>query len=138
MAAKSDKEKSFKKDVPQKSAGIKKSSAKSKKIADEDVFDLEDNEATPKAGKRSASVKSKSDDDDNIDDIEEDETPVKAEEDEDWDPDFNEFDLPKSSKKILPTKKGSRDSDEDFKIDDEFKDLFGSSSSRKYNEDDDD
>jgi len=138
MAAKSDKEKSSKKDALQKSAGIKKSSAKSKKTVEKDDFDLEDDKTKPKAGKISASALNKDDEDNNIDDIEVDDSPIKAEDDEDWDPDFDEFDLPKSSKKTLPIKKGSRDSDDDFKVDDEFKDLFSSnSSSKKYNEDDD-
>lgn len=56
----------------------------------------------------------------------------KAEEDEDWDPDFDEFDIPKS------TKKGGRkgiDDDDDYKTDDEFKDLFGDSSAG-FDEDD--
>lgn len=138
MAAKSDKEKSSKKDALQKPAGVKKSPVKSKKIVEEDDVDLGDDETIPKAGKIHASAINKSDDYNDIDDIEVDDSPNKVEEDEDWDPDFDEFDLPKSSKKILLTKKGSRDSDDDFKVDDEFKDLFGSnSSSKKYNEDDD-
>ena len=45
------------------------------------------------------------------------------EEEEEWDPDFEEFDLPKSKAKKTPGGKKPADDDEDFKIDEEFKDL---------------
>jgi nucleolin len=45
----------------------------------------------------------------------------KAEEDDSWDPDFQEFDIPKSKSSKSGGKKAS--DDEDFSIDDEFKDL---------------
>ena len=44
------------------------------------------------------------------------------EEEEEWDPDFEEFDLPKSKVKKGGSKKGAEEEDE-FKLDDEFKDL---------------
>lgn len=53
----------------------------------------------------------------------------KPEEDENWDPDFEEFDLPKSKGKKVSTgsgtgKKGKGgDDDDDLSVDDEFKDL---------------
>ena len=55
----------------------------------------------------------------------------KLEEEEDWDPDFEEFDLPKSKGKKVSgggssagtgAKKGKGD-DDDLGVDDEFKDL---------------
>ncbi|WP_207492202.1 hypothetical protein [Aridibaculum aurantiacum] len=73
-------------------------------------------------------------DDDDVAEEEADEW-EKPEEDDDWDPDFDEFDLPKSGKKAGGKK--SADDDEDFKIDDEFKDLFAGSSSDFDDEDDD-
>ena len=47
----------------------------------------------------------------------------KGEEGDDWDPDFDEFDVPKSAAKKSVGKKGGKDEDDDFKIDDDFKDL---------------
>jgi len=60
----------------------------------------------------------------------------KVEEEENWDPDFEEFDVPKSKAKKAPGKKGA-DEDDDFKVDDEFKDmdLFNESS---YDDEEDD
>ena len=46
----------------------------------------------------------------------------KGDEDDNWDPDFEEFDLPKSKGKKTPAKKSVKD-DDDFKVDDDFKDL---------------
>ena len=62
------------------------------------------------------------DGDDEVDDWD------KVEEEEDWDPDFDEFDIPKSKgKKAAPSGKKSSEEEEDFKIDDEFKDMFNES-----------
>jgi sodium/potassium-transporting ATPase subunit alpha len=51
----------------------------------------------------------------------------KVEEEEEWDPDFDEFDIPKSKTKKPPTtgtKKGAKGvEEEDLGIDEEFKDL---------------
>ena len=59
------------------------------------------------------------------------------EEDEDWDPDFDEFDIPKSKGKKGPaTGKKAADEDDDFKMDDEFKDMFNDSND--FDEEDDD
>jgi DNA-directed RNA polymerase subunit delta len=50
-----------------------------------------------------------------------------VEEEEEWDPDFEEFDVPKSKGKKatggVAGKKGAEE-EEDFKVDDEFKDMF--------------
>ena len=62
-------------------------------------------------------------DEDEVDDWE------KVEEEEEWDPDFEEFDCPNQKEK-KPTgvagKKGAEEED-DFKVDDEFKDMFNDS-----------
>ena len=48
----------------------------------------------------------------------------KPEEEDDWDPDFDEFDVPKSkAKKTGAAKKPGKGDDDDFKLDDDFKDL---------------
>ena len=138
MATKPDKENSSsKKNVLKKGAGIKKATAKTKKQVEDEDIEFEDDKKGTKASKKSEGLISRNDDDE--EDIEEEGDNLKqGEEDEDWDPDFNEFDLPKSSKKTPSVKKGVKDDDDDYKVDDEFKDLFGSnSSSKKYKEDDD-
>ena len=138
MATKPDKENSSsKKNVLKKGVGIKKSASKTKKQVDEEDIDFEDGKKAMKSSKKSEGLISRKDDDE--EDIEEENDNLKqGEEDEDWDPDFNEFDLPKSSKKTLVTRKSVKEDDDEFKVDEEFKDLFGSkSSSKKYNDDDD-
>ena len=99
-----------------------KGKAPKKKVEEEeDDADLDD-EAPKKSAK-----KSKSDDDDDDDDAEEgDDDWNKEEEDDAWDPDFEEFDLPKSKGKKAPgVGKKPAEEEEDFKVeDDEFKDLF--------------
>ena len=60
------------------------------------------------------------DDDDEVDDWE------KPEEEDSWDPDFEEFDLPKSkAKKSSGTagKKSGKGDDDDLGMDDDFKDM---------------
>jgi len=129
MTSKPDKEKKStgKTNNPSRKDADKKISPKSKKQEEDDdaLEEEEEVETTPsskKGGKAaSASKKSKSNDDDG------DEDPIdewdKVEEDEEWDPDFEEFDLPKSKvKKSSGGKKGAEE-EEEFKIDDEFKDL---------------
>jgi DNA-directed RNA polymerase subunit delta len=66
----------------------------------------------------------------------------KPEEEDSWDPDFDEFDIPKSKgKKATGTgaaaggKKAAEEEDE-FKVDDEFKDMFNDSDD--FNDEDDD
>ena len=60
-------------------------------------------------------------------------------EEEEWDPDFDEFDIPKSTgKKSTGTKKAAGE-EEDFAIDDEFKDLgFFDDASGGFDDDEDD
>lgn len=138
MATKPDKENSSsKKNFIKKGVGIKKSASKAKKQVEEEDIDFEDGKKAMKPSKKSDGIISRQDDDE--EDIEEEDDNLKqGEEDEDWDPDFNEFDLPKSSKKTSSIKKSVKDDEDDFKVDDEFKDLFGTnSSSKKYKEDDD-
>ena len=99
-----------------------------------------------KAGKKASAVKNKAKDDDEDEDDsdaladvdEEDDNWKKVEDDDDWDPDFAEFDLPKSGSKKGGVGKKGKDEDDDFKIDDEFKDLFGSSKRGNHYDDDDD
>ena len=55
--------------------------------------------------------------------IEEDDECEKGETSDDWDPDFDEFDIPKSTSKKATGKKTAKDEEDDFKIDDDFKDL---------------
>lgn len=132
MAAKPDKGSSIKKAGLQKDNKAAKTSAKSKKQDEEENIGFEDSEETTKAGKRP--VKESAEDD--LDDI--DDSLSKGDEEDNWDPDFDEFDLPKSSKKVLPAKKSVKDNDDEFKVDEEFQDFFNSSSSKKYNDDDED
>lgn len=139
MTAKSDKgNASFKKSGTQKDVGATKPTAKPKKKAEEDDIDFEDDERVTKAGKKSPSVTGKDNDDNEIDNIEAEGSISTGEEDEEnWDPDFDEFDLPKSSKKVPLGKKSAKDNEDEFKVDEEFEDFFNSRSSKKYNEDDD-
>jgi len=139
MAGKTNKENGPKKAAAAKSTGLKKTAPKAKKAAEDNDLDLEGEETIGKTTKKSFSgSNADEDEEDFVEEIEEDDDSLKKGEGEDWDPDFNEFDLPKSSKKTS-LKKSSKDNDDDFKVDDEFKDYFGSkSSSRKYNRDDDD
>ena len=50
----------------------------------------------------------------------------KPEEDDDWDPDFDEFDIPKSKGKKAPGAGKKKEEEDDFKLDEDFKefDLF--------------
>lgn len=145
MALKSDKEsKSAPKKVkPLADSAENKGIAKSKNtVEDEDGADDEEMDAKPISKSVKASKSKKEDDED------EEEAAVeevadeweKSEEDENWDPDFDEFDIPKSKgvKKAPGAKKTAKDEDEDdFKIDDDFKDMFNNSS-RGFDDDDDD
>jgi len=134
MAVKSNKgDSSLKKNNPPKSVEVTKSSAKIKKQAEEDSIDFEDDEKTTKAGKKTPSVIS------GYDAEEEGISTKKCEEDEeDWDPDFDEFDLPKSSKKVSFGKKEAKDNEDEFKVDEEFEDYFNNSTKKKYNDADED
>ena len=61
--------------------------------------------------------------DDDVDDVDEKDEWEKGDEDDNWDPDFDEFDVPKSAAKKSIGKKPGKDEDDDFKIEDDFKDL---------------
>jgi DNA-directed RNA polymerase subunit delta len=100
----------------------------SKTKKEEDDEDLDDEDVAPKKSSKKAS----DDDDDEDDDVD------GAEEDDDeWDPDFEEFDLPKSSK----SKGGAKvEEEEDFKVEDteDFKDLDLFNDSESFDDEDDD
>ncbi len=74
-------------------------------------------------------------DDDEDDDWNNDEEWEGEEEEGDWDPDFDEFDMPP-----VKGKKGSKDEEEDFQyeedVDDDFDDLFGNGDDDDFDEDD--
>ena len=147
MASKSDKEKKVtgKTYTDSNKASAKKESSKpTKKEEDDDDEldeDLEETSPKQKAGKSiGSSKKKKEDDDDDDDDVAEDKEDDwdKVEEEDDWDPDFAEFDVPKSKgkKATTPAKKGVADEDDDFKVDDEFKDMFNDGDDFTEEEDD--
>lgn len=107
-----------------------KPSSKSTKKIEEDDFDFsgEDME-TLKSSKKSTFPKStkKITDDDEEDEVEDDWTKVD-EVDSSWDPDFEEFDIPKSKNKnkvggFAKKRKRREEDDDDFSMDDDFKDL---------------
>ena len=124
MTSKSDKEKKVSgKIISDTNKTAKKESPKPAKKDEDDDDELEDDieETSPKqkAGKASSKKGEK----------------VEAE--EEWDPDFAEFDVPKSKgkKAVTPVKKGGGDED-DFKVDDEFKDMFNDGDELNDEEDD--
>ncbi|MBC7848983.1 MAG: hypothetical protein H7Y31_04575 [Chitinophagaceae bacterium] len=123
----------------------KKASPKSKKQMedDEDDEDIDEEETSTatKAAKPTSKKKGEEDDDDDAA-VGEDEVDEwdKPEEEETWDPDFEEFDLPKSKVKKpagggTGAKKGKEE--EELGVDEEFKDmdLFNDSG---FDEEDDD
>lgn len=133
MAAKSEKNTGGKSTPKPSKETPKKTSSKSKKELednDEDDEDLDDDTVSPKSGVKNAAKTSgkkgkgeDDDDDDDADDVDVVDDWDKPEEEEEWDPDFEEFDLPKSKvKKTGGVKKGKGDDDE-LGIDEEFKDL---------------
>ena len=139
MATKSDKKNSVpKKKGLQKDGETNKKLTRSEKQDKEDSVDFEDDKKPAKSSKKSASAIKENDDNDV--DFEEEENAAEDSKkvEDDWDPDFDEFDLPKSSKKILPGKKSAKESEDEFKVDEEFEDFFNSSPKKKYDDDDDD
>jgi hypothetical protein len=144
MPTKPDKEKKSpgKTDSASAKESAKKNSPKPKKqLEEDDEDDLDDEiEATPaskKGGKPVASSKTKKDDDDD-DDAGEDAPDEweKPEEEAEWDPDFEEFDVPKSKIKKTGTP-GKKAADDDFAFeDDELKDLFNDKDYDEEEEDD--
>lgn len=99
-----------------------KRAAKSKS-EDDDL----DEEETPKKGA------SKTDDEDDDADVADDWE--KGADDDEWDPDFEEFDLPKS--KVGGGKKATEEDDFKIEEDPEFKDLFAEGDGGFDDEDDD-
>ena len=115
MASKPGKEKKITGKTTPENDSAKKESSKPKKQVEEDDDD---------------------DDDDGVDEVDEWDKP---EEEENWDPDFDEFDIPKSKGKKSTGVAGGKkaaDDDEDFKVDDEFKDMFNDSDGFDDEEDD--
>lgn len=113
---------------------IAQAKGRSPKKKSEDDDDLGDEEAPPKKSGKS----SKEEDDDGDDDVEDDNWNKDEAEDEEWDPDFEEFDLPKSKgKKAVGGAKKGAEEEEDFKVDDEFKDLFNDGGNLDEDEEDD-
>lgn len=126
MAVKSGKgSASVKKNGRQKDIEANKHTAASSKQAQDGNSGFEDDDTETKTGKKQLSVTNKNDDNemDNSKD-EEDHLNKGEEDDEDWDPDFDEFDLPKSSKKVVPGKKSAKDNEDEFKVDEEFEDFL--------------
>jgi len=137
--AKSSKDKPVKKSAPKaaEEKAEKPSPKSKKKIEDEDGDDDEDFEDEPKA---KASSRKKEDDDDDDDDVEVEDDWEKVEEEENWDPDFDEFDIPKSKSKKGPAtpKKSGRGGEDDLGMDDEFKDMDLFNDSGGYDDEEDD
>ncbi len=131
MAPKSDKEKNdSRKSSASPKVNSEKPAPKAKKQPDEEDDEDDEDSDTPKAApKKGAKISSKSkkeddeDDDDVDDDVEEVDEWEKAEEEANWDPDFDEFDVPKSKTKKAAggTKKAKRD--DDLGVEEEFWDL---------------
>ena len=125
MTTKSDNEKKV---AAKKSAVITKDTSekdisKSKSGDDDDDDDLDDVEEPKKSTSKSKASKKKSlddedDDDEDVAEIEDDWE--KPEEGDGWDPDFDEFDVPKSKGKKAGAKKTEED---DLKMDDDFKEF---------------
>lgn len=113
---------------------IAQAKGRSPKKKSEDDDDLGDEEDPPKKSGKT----SKEDDEDDDDDVEDDNWNKDEAEGEEWDPDFEEFDLPKSKgKKAVGGAKKGAEEEEDFKVDDEFKDLFNDGASLDEDEEDD-
>ena len=113
---------------------IAQAKGRSPKKKPEEDDDLGEEEAPPKKSGKS----SKEEDDDDDDDVEDDNWNKDEAEDEEWDPDFEEFDLPKSKgKKAVGGAKKGAEEEEDFKVDDEFKDLFNDGGNLDEDEEDD-
>ena len=148
MASKPGKEKKATGKITPDKESAKKESSKPKKQMDEeedndDVLEDEDEDVKPakKAGKAAVTSKKgkgEDEDDDDADGPDVVDEWDKVEEEEEWDPDFEEFDIPKSKGKKatgVAGKKGAEE-EEDFKIDDEFKDMFNDEDGFDEEEDD--
>ena len=115
MAVKTIKEKksATKKANPDAAEKVSKASPKKKAVDEDDDDDLEEEDANAS---------------DLEDDLDDDDW-GKAEEDDSWDPDFEEFDMPKKGTKKPGKGKKGADEDDDFGLDDDLNldddDLFG-------------
>src|SRR5450432_4625354 len=106
MKPKSDKESEFPEKKPAANLG-KTSSKKKDEDIDDDYDDVEEDEKPSKKAKGATSKKtSKPVDEDDDDDVEIEDDWEKPDDVEDYDPDFEEFDIPKSKIKKPSTKKG--------------------------------
>ena len=141
MKSKSEKEKKLPAEKPFRDEETTPKKTSAKNVDDDDIDDddaLEDVAPVKKgkssAGKRKSDPDGDRDDDDEVDEVEDD---WEKTEEEDYDPDFEEFDIPKSKTKKAPLKKGK--GEDDFELDDDFKemDLFNDGSGGVDDEDDD-
>jgi nucleolin len=138
-AAKSKKSETTPKHAPAvKKTAEAKTPAKSRKKdtgeeeeSGKDALSMDAKGKTPKVPAPSKK-KSRDDEDEEGEDEEVDDW-EKPEEEDNWDPDFDEFDIPKSRAK----KSGGKKDDDDFAIDDEFKDMGMFDDSGGYDDDDD-
>ena len=132
MVSKSDNKKTVTKKIPVAEKPGSKDTAATPKATNEDLdedddMDELDADVVPKSAKAKPASKSKKsnkeDDDDDDADVEEEKADdwEKPEEDENWDPDFEEFDVPKSKEKKAGSKKNA--DDDDLKMDDDFKEF---------------
>jgi len=67
-----------------------------------------------------------------------DEWEKPEEEDDEWDPDFDEFDIPKSKGKKAAGPKKKGDDEDDFKVDEDFKEFDMFNDKDDFDEEDDD
>lgn len=107
--------------------------------SDEDEIsedDLELDEKPLKKGK--ASAKNKKDEEEDVDDADDVKDDWEKSDDDDYDPDFEEFDIPKSKIKSGPFKKGKTEDDE-LGLDDDYKtlDLFNDNAGEDDDDDED-
>ena len=86
----------------------------------DDLDEVEEEDVKPVKKGKATSKKSKSEAEDEDDTEEVEDEWEKGDADDDYDPDFEEFDIPKSKVKSGPAKKGKED---DFELDDDFKSL---------------
>lgn len=127
MATKSDKGSSGKPAQKSLKETPKKASSKTKKQLEdeneEDDVDEEEQTSLKKTTKDSTKKTVTEEDDDDSDEVEVVDEWEKPEEEEEWDPDFEEFDLPKSKVKKTGGAKAGKGDDDELALDEEFKDM---------------
>ena len=114
------------KETPKKAVSKPKKQMEDEELEDEDDDDTESVKSTSRKSAVPVAKKGKDDDDDDDDaDVDEVDEWEKPEEDDSWDPDFEEFDLPKSKAKKSGTagKKAGKGDDDDLAMDEDFKDM---------------